>query len=204
MHIERPKQTPSQSFQRKMKATMSESSELKSSKTKPGVNRGLSILDFILRLAAIVGTLGSAIAMGTTNQTLPFVTQFIQFRAEYNDIPMFTFFVVANAIVSGYLVLSLPFSIFHILRNRAHGTRVLLVFLDGGMMALLTSGASAAAAIVYLAHKGNAKTNWLAVCQQFNSFCERISGSLIGSFAAIILFLVMIFLSGVALSRRRQ
>lgn len=41
-----------------------------------------------------------------------------------------SFFVVANAIVSGYLVLSLPLSIFHILRSRAHGTRVALLFLD--------------------------------------------------------------------------
>ncbi|XP_008459331.2 casparian strip membrane protein 1 [Cucumis melo] len=186
-----------------MKAVTGESSELKSSKLKPGVNRGLSIFDFILRLAAIVGALGSAIAMGTTTQTLPFATQFIQFRAEYNDLPMFTFFVVACAIVSGYLVLSLPLSIFHILRSRARATRVVLVFLDAGMMALLTSGASAAAAIVYLAHKGNGKTNWLAICQQFNSFCERTSGSLIGSFVAIVLLMIMIFLSGAALSRRR-
>lgn len=74
-----------------MKAATGELSELNSSKTKLGVSRGMSIFDFILRLAAIVGTLGSAIAMGTTNQTLPFVTQFIQFRAEYNDLPMFTY-----------------------------------------------------------------------------------------------------------------
>lgn len=48
------------------------------------------------------------------------------------------------------------------------------------MLALLTAGASAAAAIVYLAHKGNVRANWFAICQQFDSFCERISGSLIG------------------------
>lgn len=56
-----------------------------------GVNRGVSILDFILRIVAVLGTLGSAIAMGTTNETLPFVTQFIRFRAEYKDLPMFTY-----------------------------------------------------------------------------------------------------------------
>ena len=55
-----------------------------------GVNRGISILDFILRIVAIIGTLGSAIAMGTTNERLPFFTQFVQFRAEYNDLPTFT------------------------------------------------------------------------------------------------------------------
>lgn len=60
------------------------------SKASGGINRGISILDFILRITALVCTLGSAIAMGTTNQTLPFFTQFIRFRAEYSDLPTFT------------------------------------------------------------------------------------------------------------------
>lgn len=55
-----------------------------------GRNRVISIFDFVLRIFAIIGTLGSAIAMGTTDQKLPFFTQFVQFRAEYNDIPTFT------------------------------------------------------------------------------------------------------------------
>lgn len=70
------------------------------------------------------------------------------------------------------------------------------------MLGLLTAGASAAASIVYLAHKGNAKANWFSICQQFNSFCERISGSLIGSFGGIVVFILLILLSAVALSRR--
>ncbi|CAN1848228.1 Casparian strip membrane protein 6 [Linum perenne] len=63
-----------------------------SSTSKAGVKRGVAALDFILRLVAFVGTLGSAIMMATTNETLPFVTQFIRFRAEYNDLPTFTVF----------------------------------------------------------------------------------------------------------------
>ncbi|KAL5739084.1 hypothetical protein ACOSQ2_028264 [Xanthoceras sorbifolium] len=187
-----------------MKAGAIELGEAKisgSTPTRNGVNKGVSILDFILRLLAFVGTLGSAIAMGTTNETLPFFTQSIRFRAEYDDLPTFTFFVVANAIVSAYLILSLPFSIFHIVRSSAQKTRILLVFFDTAMLALLTAGASASAAIVYLAHKGNAKVNWFAICQQFNSFCERTSGSLIGSFSAVALFVLITLLSGLALSR---
>ncbi|KAA8530386.1 hypothetical protein F0562_005095 [Nyssa sinensis] len=174
----------------------------KGSTPKSVANRGISILDFILRLIAIIGTLGSAIAMGTTDETLPFVTQFNRFRAKYDDLPMFTFFVVANSIVSAYLVLSLALSIFHILRSGAKGSRIILIFFDTAMLVLLTAGASAAAAIVYLAHKGNAKANWFAICQQFNSFCERISGALIGSFGGILVFVLLILLSAVALSRR--
>ncbi|KAI3462923.1 hypothetical protein Pfo_019586 [Paulownia fortunei] len=169
---------------------------------RTGVSRGVAVLDFILRLVAIVATLASAIAMGTTNESLPFFTQFIRFRAKYNDLPMFTFFVVANSIVSAYLVLSLALSIFHIINSRAQNSRVVLIFFDTGMLALLTAGASAAAAIVYLAHKGNTRANWFAICQQFNSFCERISGSLIGSFGGMIVLMLLILLSAVTLSRR--
>ena len=61
----------------------------KISKPRVGMNRGVSILD-ILRLVAVLGTLGSAIAMGTTNETLPFITRFIRVRAEIKDLPTFT------------------------------------------------------------------------------------------------------------------
>ncbi|CAN1248526.1 Casparian strip membrane protein 6 [Linum perenne] len=101
-----------------------------SSTSKAGVKRGVAALDFILRLVAFVGTLGSAIMMATTNETLPFVTQFIRFRAEYNDLPTFTFFVVANGVVSTYLLLSLPLSIFHILRSNAKNSRIVLLIFD--------------------------------------------------------------------------
>ncbi|KAL0003833.1 hypothetical protein SO802_011394 [Lithocarpus litseifolius] len=167
-----------------------------------GVTRGLSIVDLILRIIAAIGTLGSAVAMGTTNETLPFFTQFVQFSAQYNDLPTFTFFVIANSIVCGYLVvISLPLSIFHIIRSAAINSRIILVIFDTVMLALLTAGASAATAIVYLAHNGNASANWVAICQQFNSFCERTSGSLIGSFGGILIFMLLIVTSTVAISR---
>ncbi|CAO2047521.1 unnamed protein product [Urochloa humidicola] len=165
-------------------------------------SRGLGVVDLILRIVAVIGTVGSAIAMGTTNQTLPFFTQFLRFKAQYDDLPTLTFFVVVNSIVAAYLVLSIPLSIVHIIRSRAKYSRLVLVFFDAAMLALVTSAASAAAAIVYLAHKGNARANWFAICQQFDAFCERISGSLIGSFAAMALLLLLIVLSAAALARR--
>ncbi|XP_065862093.1 casparian strip membrane protein 5 [Euphorbia lathyris] len=167
-------------------------------------NRGLSILDFILRLVALVAVLASAIVMGTTNETLPFTTQFVRFRATYDDLPTFTFFVVANVIASAYLLLSLPLSIVNIVRSSATNSRIILVVLDAVMLALLTAGASAATAIVYLAHEGNTQANWFAICRQFNAFCERISGSMIGSFVGIAVFILLILLSALVLSRRNQ
>ncbi|KAL8161486.1 hypothetical protein V2J09_012975 [Rumex salicifolius] len=142
-----------------------------------GMTRGISIMDMVLRIVAGVGTLASAIAMGTTNETLPFFTRFIRFQAQYDDLPSLTYVHTQIIIIS------------HSLWWR---------------MQLFSGGASASAAIVYLAHNGNTSANWFAICQQFNGFCERISGSLIGSFIAIAVFVILIVLSAIAISKHRS
>ncbi|KAK4763108.1 hypothetical protein SAY86_008876 [Trapa natans] len=165
-------------------------------------NWGISISDLVMRAFAALGTLTSTVVMGTTDQTLQIVSQFFLFRrARYNDLPTFTFFLTTNAIVCGYLTLSLGLSISQVIRSTVKITRIILVILDTVMLALLMAGASAATAIVYLAHKGNAKANWLPICQQYNSFCERISGSLVGSYFATIALVILITLSTIAISR---
>ncbi|XP_052184587.1 casparian strip membrane protein 3-like [Diospyros lotus] len=167
-----------------------------------GWKKGVAIFDFILRLCAIAATLAAATTMGTTDQTLPFFTQFIQFQASYDDLPAFSFFVIANALASGYLVLSLPFSIVGIVRPHAAGIRLLLLIFDIMMVALTTASAAAAAAVVYLAHNGNSSANWVAICQQFNGFCQRVSTAVVASFIGAVIFVFLVILSAVALRRR--
>ncbi|KAF8396384.1 hypothetical protein HHK36_018001 [Tetracentron sinense] len=175
---------------------------IKASKhAKGGWKRGVAIFDFILRLFAIGAALAATTTMGTTDQTLPFFTQFFQFQASYDDLPAFTFFVIANAIASGYLVLSLPFSIVSIVRPHATGARLLLLIFDTVMVSLTTAGAAAAAAIVYLAHNGNSGANWIAICQQFDDFCQQISGAVVASFIAAVIFMLLVVMSGLALRR---
>ncbi|KAL2349223.1 hypothetical protein Fmac_003223 [Flemingia macrophylla] len=173
-----------------------------------GVAKGLSIMDFVLRILAAAATLGSALAMGTNDETLPFATQFIRFSAEFDDLPSFVFFVLANSVVCGYLVLSLVLSVFHIVRSSAVKSRIFLIALDTlrvnavkVMLGLVIAAASAATSIVYIAHGGNVGANWFAICQQYNDFCQRSSGSLIGSYIAAALLIILIILSVVAVSR---
>lgn len=52
-----------------------------------GVKRGLGVFDFVLRLGALAAALAAAAAMGTSDETLPFFTQFFQFEASYDDLP---------------------------------------------------------------------------------------------------------------------
>ncbi|KAM7262400.1 hypothetical protein ACFE04_000083 [Oxalis oulophora] len=165
-------------------------------------HKGISIIDFIVRLCAMVPALAAAAAMGTSDETLPFFTQFFQFQASYDDLPTFQFFLIAMAIVAGYLFLSLPFSIVTIVRPFAAAPRLLLLTLDTVALVLATSAGAAAAAIVYLAHNGNSNTNWLAICQQFGNFCQEASGAVVASLVAVVLLVFLVLISGLALKRR--
>jgi hypothetical protein len=79
-----------------VKSTFVELDEQKTSNQNGKMKRGVAVIDFILRLIAIVATLASAIAMGTTDETLPFFTQFIRFRAKYDDLPALRYIYVFN------------------------------------------------------------------------------------------------------------
>ncbi|XP_023542035.1 casparian strip membrane protein 3-like [Cucurbita pepo subsp. pepo] len=167
-----------------------------------GAQRGLPIVDLVLRVVALMGTLCSAIVMGTANQTLPFSTQSTQFKAVYKDLPMFMFFVLANSVACAYLFISLPLSIFQMVKVASVTPRLTLLIFDTMAMALVTAGASVAASVVYLAYQGNNVVNWASFCSQFNSFCRRSSQSLIGSFGAVLVLVLLITLSAIAMSRR--
>ncbi|CAI0391295.1 unnamed protein product [Linum tenue] len=169
--------------------------------TYTGYKKGIAIFDFLLRLGAIVAALAAAGTMGSSEQTLPFFTQFFQFRASYDDLPTFQFFVIAMSIVGGYLVLSLPFSIVLIIRPSAVAPKMLLVALDIVALTLNAAAGGAAAAVVYLAHNGNSSANWLAICQQFGDFCQKVSGAVVASFISAVALVFLVVLSGFALRR---
>lgn len=59
-------------------------------KAAGGYKRGAAVFDLILRVCAVAAAMAATIAMATTEQTLPFFTQFFQFRASYDDLPTFT------------------------------------------------------------------------------------------------------------------
>ncbi|CAI9109731.1 OLC1v1009607C1 [Oldenlandia corymbosa var. corymbosa] len=176
-------------------------SDKESTSKAAGTNKGISKIDLAMRIVAAIATLGSAVAMGTSDRSSPSFSQFTNFKDQFRQFPTFTYLMVINCIACGYLVFSLILSIFHIFKSTAKATRVVLIIFDTVIMAFLTAGASAAAAVVNFAHKGNANANWLAICPRDNSFCERVSGSLGGSFLAILLLVMLILFSAIAISR---
>ncbi|KAJ1266757.1 hypothetical protein BS78_07G002600 [Paspalum vaginatum] len=169
-----------------------------------GFRRCLGVIDFLLRVAAFGATLAAAISTGTADERLSVFTQFFQFHARFDDFPAFTFFLVGNAVASGYLVLSLPFSASCVVRPKATGVRLFLLLCDVVVMALLAAAGAAAAAIVYVAHSGNLRANWVPICMQFHGFCQRTSGAVVAAFLAVLVFIVLVLMAACALRRGRR
>ena len=74
-------------------------------KQRGGWKRGVAIFDFLLRIGAIVAALAAASTMGTSQETLPFFTQFFQFQASYDDLPTFQYVIIFNLSLSLLLAL---------------------------------------------------------------------------------------------------
>ncbi|KAF6165839.1 hypothetical protein GIB67_012736 [Kingdonia uniflora] len=165
------------------------------------VKKGAAVLDFFLRLVALAASLVATITLGTASQTLPFVTNYFQFKATFEDLPAMLYFVIVFAIASVYLFLSLPFSFISCIRPHKGGARVFLLICDTVMVALTASAASAATAIVYLAHTGNSRANWIAICEQFNEYCQGISGSMVPAFIATGILILLVVMSALVLRK---
>ncbi|CAM0903791.1 unnamed protein product [Alopecurus aequalis] len=165
-------------------------------------SRCMAFLDFLLRIAAFGPVLAAAIATGTSDETLSVFTEFYQFRARFDDFPTFLFLLVASAVAAGYLVLSLPFSAFIVLRPQTTILRFLLLVCDTIMLALLTAAAASATAIVSLAHNGNERANWVPICMQFHGFCQRTSGAVVASFISVFIFVLLVVLAAFSIRKR--
>nr|A9P0A6.1 RecName: Full=CASP-like protein 1U1; Short=PsCASPL1U1 [Picea sitchensis]ABK26317.1 unknown [Picea sitchensis] len=158
------------------------------------------VVDFSLRLLVIGSTFTAAIVMGTNKQTaiLPIVGPL---SAKYQYSPAFVFFVIANAVACGYTLLSLIFSI-----TGKFTSTPLSVFLlsvtDLVMVALVSAGVSAAAAIAYVGYKGNSHTQWGKVCGIYDRFCHHGAGAIVASFVSLIIFMVLTVMSTYSFYRR--
>jgi len=169
-----------------------------------GFRRCLAVIDFLLRVAAFGATLAAAISTGTADERLSVFTNFFQFHARFDDFTAFTFLAVGNAIAAGYLVLSLPFSGVGIVHPGATGVRLFLLLCDVVVMCLLTAAGAAAAAVVYVAHWGSRRANWVPICMQFHGFCQRTSGAVVATFLAVLVLAVLILMAACAMRRSRR
>lgn len=100
---------------------------------------------------------------------------------------MCRFFVVANSIASGYLVLCLYCS------STCSRSKALAPHLWHRKNTVYVICNQAYQICIYAIdfenslkwnYNGNSNTNWLPICQQFDDFCQHVSGAVVASFMA--------------------
>ncbi|KAL9355488.1 hypothetical protein Peur_053458 [Populus x canadensis] len=139
-----------------------------------------------LRLLALAATVVAIVFMVTSHDSAQVLN--LTFTVKYSNTPVFKYFVIAEAIAGGYIVISILLS-FKSLFWR------LLVILDMVTAVLLTSSISAALAIAQVGRKGNTHAGWLPVCEQVPDFCDQVTIALIAGFAAAIIYFVILLCS---------
>eukprot|EP00253_Pinus_taeda_P016255 PITA_16255 len=145
-----------------VKAAYSETENKSGGDDAQRVNSSFFVVDLIFRLLAIGSTFSAAIVMATNKQMvmLPIVGPW---PAKYQYSPAFVFFVVANAVACCYTLISFILSVTGKFASSTQSAFLLSVS-DLVMVALVSAGVSAAAAIAYVGYKGNSHTQWGKLC----------------------------------------
>ncbi|RVW52565.1 CASP-like protein 1F1 [Vitis vinifera] len=130
-----------------------------------------------LRILTVTATLTAAWMMITSKQIVE------------------VFFSYANAIACGCSVLTL-FPAFSLFYRGSTPMKFFFLFLhDLCMMSLVLAGCAAATAIGYVGRYGNNHAGWMAICDQFDEYCNRIRLSLMFSYLAFVFILMLTIMS---------
>ncbi|PQM34134.1 hypothetical protein Pyn_12833 [Prunus yedoensis var. nudiflora] len=143
------------------------------------------IFTFLLRLLALAATLSATIVMVTSHDSAHVLN--LTFKAKYSNSPAFMYFVIVEAIVSGYNLM--------ILFLASKGSLwPMVIIIDVVVALLLTSSMSAALAIAQVGKKGNTHAGWLPICGQVHKFCNHVTRALVaGIIAAALYFLLILY-----------
>ncbi|XP_059645044.1 CASP-like protein 1F1 [Cornus florida] len=165
----------------------------------PKTHKLFMAAQFSFRILAIVTTLAAAWTMFTSKQSV--VVYGIAVDARYSYSSAFKFFAFANLIACIFSVLSL-FLVFVLGRKGSDATNFFYMFLhDLVMMTLVMAACAAATAIGYVGRYGNSHTGWMAICDNFAKFCDRVTVSVVLSYLSFIFYL---FLTIISASKSRQ
>ncbi|XP_039052928.1 CASP-like protein 1C1 [Hibiscus syriacus] len=121
------------------------------------------IITILIRFLALGATLSATVVMVTSHDSAEVLN--IKFTVKYNNSPSFKFYVIAEAIASGYGLVALFLS-------RKSSVDRLIGIMNVLIAMLLTSSISAASAVAEIGKKGNSHAGWLPICDQVPKFCD--------------------------------
>ncbi|KAL9422771.1 hypothetical protein AB3S75_034949 [Citrus x aurantiifolia] len=151
------------------------------------------VAQICLRILAIATALAATWVILTSKQHL--VIFGIPFDARYSYSSAFKFFAFANVAASAFSLLSLLYLLI------VPANYFLLFLHDLFTMSLLLAGCAAATAVGYIGRYGNEHIGWMAICEQFGKFCNKVTASVILSYLSFLCLLVLTIISA---SRSRQ
>ncbi|KAJ8642116.1 hypothetical protein MRB53_018810 [Persea americana] len=164
----------------------------------------------VLRGLALCATVSATLVMAFNKQTKTMVVALIgnttitgSVTAKFQQTPAFVFFVTANAIATLHNMSLLLLRYFGD-RFYLKGFGLLITISDMVMVALVSSGAAAAASIAELGKNGNSHARWNRICGRFNTFCDHTGGALIASFIAVGLLMALNALSTINLYKKQE
>ncbi|KAL6494409.1 hypothetical protein OROGR_031209 [Orobanche gracilis] len=145
------------------------------------------------RVLAIAVTLAAAWVMMSSKETT--VVYGIQADARYSYAPAFKFLAVANLIALAFTVVSALLAL--VLRKVALSPAHFYIFFLHDLMItlLLMSACAASTAVAYIGKYGNDHIGWMAICDHFAKFCNRIQAAIILTYLGFALYLVLTLVS---------
>ncbi|CAN8275054.1 unnamed protein product [Cochlearia groenlandica] len=177
--------------------------EMEKAKKENGSRKGIELT---MRVLAFVLTMVAAIVIGVAKQTkivpikviptLPPLNVSSTAKASY--LSAFVYNMSANAIACGYTAISIAISLISKSR-RSKGLLMAILVGDLVMVALLFSGTGAAGAIGLMGLKGNKHVMWKKVCDIFGKFCHQVAASVVMTFVASVVFMVLVVLDAMRL-----
>ncbi|XP_020698441.1 CASP-like protein 1C1 [Dendrobium catenatum] len=134
----------------------------------------------LLRFLAMAATISAAAIMATSHETTNIFS--ITIKAEFYQIPSFTFFVIANSISAAYSLIAL-FLLPAGLISRWFAVIIAM---------LLTGAMASAGSISQVGKKGNVHAGWLPICDEVSKYCNQIMEALISGFIGLLLHTIIV------------
>ncbi|KAG9440450.1 hypothetical protein H6P81_020615 [Aristolochia fimbriata] len=163
----------------------------------------------VLRLLALLATVAATLVMALNKETKTVTvgvvgTQPVRQRltAKFQQTPAFVFFVVADAIASFH---NLTMLLLFLLGKKINfkGLGLLMILADLIIVALVTAGSAAAAAVAEIGKSGNSHARWNKICDKFDAYCDRAGGALLASYAGLAFLIAVTVISIVNLYRNQ-
>ncbi|KAF8378052.1 hypothetical protein HHK36_029386 [Tetracentron sinense] len=163
------------------------------------------IAQISLRILAVVATFAATWIMVTSKQSKEIFG--IKFAAKYSYSSAFQFFAGANAAACVFSLLSLVLVSVLSLKGSRPGSYFFLLLHDMFLelktcfsffqilMVLLMAGCAAATAIGFVGLYGNNHTGWMAICNEFGKFCNRLTVSVAFSYLSFLIFFILTVMS---------